>query len=171
MLELAHELLAQQSLPHDPTLGVRARCPDCSLDHGRPTLFGDADAPSRVQVSVAHSGLVTVAAAALDCAVGVDVEHQPSAERLAAITMVASSGAAVGAARGAARADPLLHWLRIEAVVKADGRGLRVDPRDVRVTPSGFGRAIATIDGDDRVYVVDEVDIRPDYRVCIAIPR
>jgi 4'-phosphopantetheinyl transferase len=163
MLELAHELLAEQSLPHDPTLAVRARCPDCSLDHGRPTLFGDADAVSRVQVSVAHSGLVTVAAAALDCAIGVDVEHQPTAERLAAIPMVASSGAA--------RADPLLHWLRIEAVVKADGRGLRVDPRDVRVTPRGVGRAIATIVGDDRVYVVDEVDIHPDYRVCIAIPR
>lgn len=163
MLELAHELLARQSLPADASLLIAAPCPDCALDHGRPVILGDSDAATRLRVSAAHSGPVTVAAAALDRDVGVDVEHRPTTERLEAIVALTSTASAL--------ADPLLHWLRVEAVLKADGRGLRVDPRDVHVTPAVAGRAIARIVGEDVAYEIDEVCIHADYRVCVALRR
>lgn len=109
--ELASELTA---LPL-ASIPVAASCPDCGLPHGRPTLPDIG-----LFASISHAGDLTAVAVA-DRPVGIDVElRDASPERLAAIREVTGR-------------DGLDHWVAVEAVLKADGRGLRVDPRDVRV--------------------------------------
>ncbi len=109
---LAGELLDVR--PEDVV--IEAVCADCGGDHGRPALPGTG-----LDVSLSHAGGFIVAAAAWHCAVGVDVEGaHPAAARLEAI------GELTGVAS-------VRHWTRVEAVLKADGRGLRVDPREVEI--------------------------------------
>ncbi|GAA1948807.1 4'-phosphopantetheinyl transferase family protein [Agromyces allii] len=99
-----------------------ASCPDCGEQHGRPTVVG---LPG-TQVSLAHASGLAVAVAA-NVRVGIDAESSAtSKERVEAIREVTRLRSG----------DALRHWVRIEAVLKADGRGLRVDPADVRVRGS-----------------------------------
>jgi len=57
-----------------------------------------------------------------------------------------------------------LRWTRVEAVLKADGRGLRVDPADVTIV-DGFG----SIAGSGARYRVSEVDLDPRVVVSLAV--
>ncbi|TQL47070.1 4'-phosphopantetheinyl transferase [Homoserinimonas aerilata] len=124
---LLRELVGRLTDVPAASVAFDATCPDCGRQHGKPRLKkGD------LAVSVSHSPGVVAVAAAWGAAVGVDVEPRSGSTRTAdAITAVAG-----------ASADPLRHWTRIEAVLKADGRGLRVDPRTVAVA-----RRHATVDG------------------------
>ena len=45
------------------------------------------------------------------------------------------------------RSSSLREWTRVEAVLKADGRGLRVDPAAVTVTGRATARGAAAVDG------------------------
>ncbi|MFM9878671.1 MAG: hypothetical protein ACKVOG_12615, partial [Rhodoglobus sp.] len=84
--------------------------------------------------------------------VGLDVELAAgNPVRLAAIEDVAG-----------ASPDPLRHWTRIEAVLKADGRGLRVDPREVSVTND-----TAQL-GDDQ-YLLFAPQLEPGWVVSVAV--
>ena len=93
---------------------IVASCPDCARPHGRPTAPG-----SGLHVSLAHCAAGSLAVAA-GVPVGVDVEGPADEATLDAIQAVAG-------------VRSLRHWTAIEAVLKADGRGLRVDPREVRI--------------------------------------
>lgn len=134
--ELAAELTG---LPLE-SITVTAACPDCGLEHGQPRVDG-------LFVSLSHAGAVTVAAASADAAVGIDIEPRAvSPERRAAIRDVAGG-------------DDLAHWTRVEAVLKADGRGLRVDPRAVgihgnRATLDGASYTLTDAGDDDFVVSV-----------------
>lgn len=115
-----------------------APCRHCGQPHGRVTVLGAA-----VEASVSYSEGIVVAAAAASSEVarlGVDVElDRPDPARDADL-------------RGLLGDSPepaLRRWCRVEAVLKADGRGLRVDPGAVAlpdprfevrdaVGPSGF---------------------------------
>jgi 4'-phosphopantetheinyl transferase len=126
---------------------LTAACPDWGAEHGRPHLPG-----SRLHLSLTHGANVVVAAASWDKTVGVDVEP-----------LVQPSGAlaAIGALTGDAS---LRRWTRVEAVLKADGRGLRVDPARV-VFEGDIGRVV---DAPER-YRVSEVDLAPDVRASVAV--
>ena len=138
---LLRELAAELTGLPLKSITVTAACPDCGREHGRPRVDG-------VFVSLSHSGAVTVAAASAEAPVGVDMEPRDAPpERLAAI-------------RDVARGDDLTHWTRVEAVLKADGRGLRVDPREV-----GIQGAEATIHSE-RYALADASD--DDYVVTVA---
>lgn len=116
------------------SITIAARCPDCGRQHGRPAIEG-----SELFVSLSHSHELTVAALIDGTPIGVDIERRAaSTERLAAIREVAG-GAADGNGDGG---DDVRHWTRVEAVLKADGRGLRVDPRAVAIDGDE-----ATLDG------------------------
>lgn len=125
---------------------VTARCPTCGGDHGRPVV---SDPPSgrRLTGSVTHAGSATLVALG-PTTVGIDAEPlvgDPS--RFVAIREVCGRSAA-DIADGV---EALRLWTAIEAVLKADGRGLDVDPRRVSVDgAAGTTGATAWIDDGPR---------------------
>jgi 4'-phosphopantetheinyl transferase len=125
---------------------LMASCPDCGGPHGQPAIVG-----SGLRLSLSHGEGVVVAAASWGSAVGVDTESwEASAERLAAIEKLTGQAS-------------VQHWMRVEAVLKADGRGLRVDPADV---------TIAGVEGrvrdSERRYEVRDVELE-GVRVSVAV--
>ena len=138
--------LAGEILGIDPqAVPLSATCPDCGAPHGEPRIPGLA-------VSLSRCATAVVAVAALEGSVGVDVEpRQGSAERAAAIEEVAGMGSIRAIQR----------WTSVEAALKADGRGLRLDPRHVDVTADS-----ATL-GDAR-YELWHPEPAPDLQVTVA---
>lgn len=101
-------------------LTVDAVCLACGRAHGAPVVVG---ARTRVHVSLTHGSDRAFAVAAYR-PIGVDAEPRNTpAARLIAIHDVT----------GRRGRDPLGRWTAIEAILKADGRGLRVDPAQVLV--------------------------------------
>ncbi|MFF9562530.1 4'-phosphopantetheinyl transferase family protein [Leifsonia sp. NPDC014704] len=107
---------------------IDATCPDCGLSHGRPRAV---DGSRRLYVSVSHAAGQAFAVAARH-PIGIDAEAMDD--------LRARGGAIDELAPG--RGDPARRWTAVEAVLKADGRGLRRDPGAVRV-----GRLSARLDG------------------------
>lgn len=130
---------------------LRVLCAHCgSSDHGKP---GFAGLP--VLVSIAYAGpavFVALASADRHSALGVDAEELKSDAAAEAARGSAPEG---GACVTADPASSLERWTAVEAVLKADGRGLRVDPSGVAFGPDDLARV-----GGDRYRlrraVVDE---------------
>jgi 4'-phosphopantetheinyl transferase len=111
--------------PMEPVT-IDAHCLECGGPHGRPVVSGTMGG---VHVGIAHAAGRAFAVASRS-RIGVDAEPLDTpAARLDAIR--ALTRGSVG--------GPLARWTAIEAVLKADGRGLRVDPREVRIG-RGAGR-------------------------------
>lgn len=90
--------------PHE----VRRLCPWCgAADHGRPVLAGR----SEPHLSISRSGSLTVVAVCDTAPVGVDVERWDAAGPASTVT-----------------------WVRTEALLKATGHGLRLDPGTVELS-------------------------------------
>ncbi|PPF22425.1 4'-phosphopantetheinyl transferase superfamily protein [Rathayibacter sp. AY1A7] len=143
---------------------VVACCPRCGGAHGRPRLEGRGIALELLSVSIAHCAGAVVVAASSAGAVGVDVEPTlGTPERGERITRIAGAPFATGGMRPA---DPVLHWTRIEAALKADGRGLELDPRRVHVHESHHA-AEARIDGVR--FRLAEPQLDPALRVSVAL--
>jgi 4'-phosphopantetheinyl transferase len=109
-------------------------CLHCGSDeHGRPMLLATAAIRRPAYVSLARAGDVSVVAVTDAGHVGVDVEAEGAAE---------FEGFAEVALHPAERApgtvDPTRSWVRKEAVLKAYGLGLAVDPGDLRVDDHGL---------------------------------
>jgi 4'-phosphopantetheinyl transferase len=135
---LLRELAAELTGRELESITVTAACPDCGREHGQPHVAG-------IHVSLSHARDRVVAVAHPDRAVGVDIERRDAIpERVAAIQEIAGGAG-------------LEHWTRIEAVLKADGRGLRVDPRAVVVEGDRAtldGTLYELLDASDDEYVV-----------------
>ncbi|SIT69825.1 chemotaxis protein CheY [Microbacterium sp. RU33B] len=103
-------------------------CPRCGGPHGPIAVAG---APSRVSVAYAGAfAIVAVADERIVSALGIDAELEVDPVRDAAgLTGVLGPGSS----------PSVRAWTRVEAVLKADGRGLRVDPASVRVAGDGVG--------------------------------
>ena len=116
----------------DPSaVTVLRRCENCGGDdHGRPVVAGPAHPPVWASLSRA-GGLVAVAATSLG-PVGIDIE---SLERVATAGFDDVAFSATERESLRTCADPTLRraqlWSAKEAVLKARGTGLRVDPREV----------------------------------------
>jgi 4'-phosphopantetheinyl transferase len=125
--------------------GIARLCPECgSHEHGAPAVQGEP-----IVVSVAYAGPLVVGAAARQedaASVGIDVEPADrSIGDLAALFAPAPS-------------PDLEGWTRIEAVLKATGRGIRIAPSTVAIgsqpgplpgflrTTSPPGLMVATVD-------------------------
>ncbi|WP_413320270.1 4-phosphopantetheinyl transferase [Agrococcus sp. 1P02AA] len=145
------------------------RCPDCGGAHGRPVVAAPAAARG-IGVSRSHAGAAGsahhVVAAAPGVRVGIDAEPRDApAARLDAVRALLASPA-----------EPLRRWTQIEAVLKADGRGLRVDPAAVVLEETAAGLT-ASAPGSARRYAVHDVALRdehdaddePDLVVSLAI--
>ncbi len=92
---------------------VSQRCPDCGGDHGRPIV--DADG---LWASLSRAGGMVAIAVSTAGPVGVDIESRAAADRFPLDS-------------GAEPLEPVRLWTIKEAVLKADGRGLRCDPREL----------------------------------------
>jgi 4'-phosphopantetheinyl transferase len=143
---LAHELattLVADLVPDAAAFEIVRRCPHCGADdHGTPRVPG---AP--VVVSVAYAGAavaVAVAPQAEAAAVGVDLERVPAAGRHAPL-------AELGPLFAPGAAPSLEGWTLLEAALKADGRGLRVELADCAIEQAS---AEASRRGSDAEYEV-----------------
>ena len=133
------------------SVGTRV-CARCGNRHGGVEVVG---VPAVAGVSYARGIVVAaVAPSPPTGSVGVDVERDAAdttrtrdLERLL----------------GRSRQPVLLRWTRIEAVLKADGRGLLVEPRDVRVRGTH-----ASIAGATARYELAEVAGPPGYVISLA---
>ncbi|MFS0733932.1 hypothetical protein ABC304_03310 [Microbacterium sp. 1P10UB] len=138
-------------------LEIDTGCTTCGEDHGRPRAVG---AP--LALSVAYAGPLVVAAAARReevGAVGVDVERESGAVDLSGLAPAGASG--------------LVGWTRIEAVLKADGRGIRLDPGEVRIDPTAPGpllrQATARLPGRDKGIEVATVTGPAAHLLSVAV--
>ena len=130
---LLADLVAE--LVGDVDLGVTTTCDRCGADHGRPRM---EHAPVAVSLSYAGSIVAVAAARQTDAAaVGVDIERAPSEGSRTALRDLAPLFAP-------ADAPDTQGWTLIEAALKADGRGVRVDLAQVRVGEAGSGRLTAS---------------------------
>ena len=105
------------------------RCERCGREaHGRPVLLATSAIREPAHVSVARAGEVSVVAVTDAAPVGVDVEVDGAAgfEGFADVVLHPAE-------REAPATDPTRAWVRKEALLKAYGLGLAVDPSQVRL--------------------------------------
>lgn len=130
--ELLRRLLA-------PGSEITNTCARCGGPHG-PVRTSDAS----TRPAIAYAGDVAVVAVAGagpgSFALDAEVQHDPVRD-----------AAGLDGVLGGLAAPHLREWVRVEAALKADGRGLRVDPGDVAVVPVGVGEWRATVPGGGEV--------------------
>jgi 4'-phosphopantetheinyl transferase len=109
-------------------------CPRCGSDaHGRPVLLATAAVRHPASVSIARAGDLSVVALTDAGPVGIDVEAEAAAD-FAGFAQVALHPSE----RSAPAVDPTRTWVRKEALLKAYGLGLAVDPGDLGLDDAGL---------------------------------
>jgi 4'-phosphopantetheinyl transferase len=145
-----------RTLVGEPDASITSACPHCGGPHG-PVRIDGAGAVA----SVSYAGgfaIVCLAEETVAASVGVDAEAVSDPRRNAtAMRGIIHPG----------RSSSLREWTRVEAVLKADGRGLRVDPAAVALT-EGNGQWNAMIAGSDRRFIGWDVAGPPGILVSIA---
>lgn len=140
---LLREVVAERTGAHPDRLLVgRDPCPSCGGPHGRPVLRALPGAPyagPQPFVSVASSGPVVAVAVSASWPVGVDVESFDGTG-FAGFRDVALHPDEHDHVRGSAARATV--WVRKEAVLKAAGVGLLVDPATVVVSRPGTPAAL-----------------------------
>lgn len=124
-------------------LGIRDishRCVHCgATDHGQPFAEGIGS------LSLSHAGGLTLAAIA-DGPLGID--HEP----------IGAAAPANVVAHPSETGDPLRLWVRKEALLKATGRGLRLDPTSFWIDAEGRPSALSGYEGPPLAVVDIELD-------------
>ncbi|WJL96203.1 chemotaxis protein CheY [Microbacterium sp. ET2] len=141
-------------------LRIRNPCPRCGGPHGPVVLEG-----TRLRGSVAYAGRIAVAAVAFQAGVigfGIDAESRVDAAR--------DSAGWEGVPRPG-RHGTVREWTRIEAALKADGRGLGADPADVVIHDVSTGVWRALLPRRTSAAEGWDVDASPDLVVSAAILR
>jgi len=141
---LRRTVAALRGVPDDAVVVTR-RCPRCgSGRHGAPQArvagAGAGTATGEIAVSVSRAGGLTVVAACDAPVLGVGVDVEPLDRPTAGLAAV------LDGRPGAAADDELRRWVRVEAVLKAAGVGLAVDPGEVAADPGGRVTVPASID-------------------------
>jgi 4'-phosphopantetheinyl transferase len=137
-------------------------CPRCgSHEHGAPQI---RDLPIAVSVSYAGSMVAAAAIRTTDAAaIGIDIEPEASAARVGELALLFQP----------LPAPDLRQWTLLEAVLKADGRGLNVDPSTVVLGGSSrtvLGRArMAAIPGRAEPVAAAAVDGPSGFVVSVAV--
>lgn len=157
---LVRALLAD-AFPGAEVAVTSAPCPRCGEPHGGVVASGARPQDTRhagAVASVAHAEGLVVAAVAPGRVrhLGVDLEPaRAEHDRLADLAALI----------GGPPEDALRRWTLIEAVLKADGRGLQVDPAEVRLD-RGRLRATARVGGVR--YRLAEVPAPPGWIASLA---
>ncbi len=162
---LAHRLLRAVvgEATGQPAAAVRFRraCAVCgSRTHGRPEVEPVRGRPVP-SVSLSSAGDLVVVALSPDAVVGLDV---------ASVAAVAEHGLA-RLAGDDAPADPLplaRWWVRREAVLKATGHGLGVEPSDLRIEGADDPRLVAWRGRDLPAVGLADLQLGPGLVACVA---
>lgn len=160
----AHELLrtgaaAFHGIAPDRVV-VGHACPRCGSDeHGRPTLLATASLRAPAHVSLARAGDLSVVAITDIGPVGVDTEPDGAAG-FPGLDDVARH-------REERSGDTTCTWVRKEALLKATGHGLSVDPRDVRLDEHGLAAWESPLAPPEHVWMRD-VDV-PGHAVAVVV--
>lgn len=155
------------------SLRFERHCPTCGTDqHGKPRITGHLE----LHMSLSYTDRLAVLALSEDGEVGVDVEDLTEADfdGFDAVTLAAEEVAGFEGCEGdellAARA---LVWARKEAVLKATGDGLVVDPTEVVVTSPREPPALVGWHSDraepDPISLADVPLAQPDHRAAVAL--
>lgn len=130
--------LLHEMLPAGALLGNR--CSRCGGPHGAIVV---ENAPFAASVSYAGDLAVAAVAPLGDgvIAIGVDAEPDVDPQR---------DRAGLRGVLGGDREVPVREWTRVEAALKADGRGLRVDPAGVGLVVGAAGWT-ASVPGGHRI--------------------
>lgn len=136
-------------------------CPRCGGDHG-PVRLDGGELGAEVEASVTYAGdfaIVGIVARSAASALGIDAETGTDPQR---------DAAGLGGILGEGRPADLRTWTRVEAALKADGRGLRVDAALVEVTEHEHGWTARV---PDRSAPLDGVDLEgpPGILVSAAV--
>jgi len=169
-VDAAHELLRREVAQWlgcaAPTVVLGHRCSRCGSDgHGRPVVLAPA---GDLHVSLSRApGLVAVALTEAG-PVGVDVEPAEAA-RFDGFDDVVLHPDEVAATSG----ERTQVWVRKEAVLKAVGTGLRLDPRRLRVSAAGAPAAVLGWELDEvgpppTVWLADLAP-GPGHRAAVAV--
>ena len=170
---LLRRLVADETGVDPRAIDFEKRCATCGTDrHGKPHVVGMRD----VHVSVSYGERMAVAAVTRLGEVGVDVEDLESADfdGFSSVTLDPSEAALIADLQGdallAARAQL---WSRKEAILKATGHGLVIDPSEVVVSAHDAPaellewKAAQHLPGPMRVSDLD-VD-HTDHRAAVAV--
>nr|DAC76741.1 TPA_exp: 4'-phosphopantetheinyl transferase [Streptomyces sp. NRRL F-4335] len=159
---------AQTGVPPHLLRFVRV-CKTCAGPHGKPAL---SDSPVPLELSLSHSGDRVAVALSRGGPVGVDVERigdrwaesvdALSAEERRALDLLPAQRRAPGFFR---------YWARKEAVLKATGDGLVVNPATLTLSGAEEPPALRQWQGrpgaEDRIALAD-LDAGPGYRMAVA---
>lgn len=141
-------------------------CPRCGSGvHGVPSVipWSPSAPPS---VSLSHSTRLTAVVVALGGAVGIDVEEIDSFadSRLASVVLHELE-------QGDAPVDLATTWVRKEALLKAAGYGLALDPRTVRVSGPREAPAVLGWPSENvatKPVWLRDLDLVPEVRAALA---
>ena len=153
-------------------------CPYCDRLHGRPRLLRRPEtALESIEFSVSHGGDLLVLAFVGHAPVGVDIEPIGASEVVAAelldFTLTADERARLQDLPAPQRRRMFLRlWTGKEAVLKALGTGLDVEPQAVALPPFPIGGKVAvTLPGSPPVDLwVKDVEVGPAH-VCTLATR
>jgi len=149
-------------------------CPRCDRSHGKPVVVGP---PAAVcwQVSLSHCGDHVMVAATDAGPVGVDVERVAATGFDGFDDIALTSGERAEVDRIATAKQPwarAVYWARKEAVLKATGHGLAVDPAALEVSAPHLPPALMAWHADEpptlRVQLSD-IPVDDDHVAAVAV--
>lgn len=170
--DLAHRLIEHEGLP---TFGVRVgeasvtnHCAVCgSSEHGRPALT-----PLRglvtPQVSISYAHDLTMVALTEAGPVGVDVERIDATESFTRFDTVVMHEDE----RTTEMRSRTMTWVRKESLLKATGLGLRVDPRQIRLSEPDESPELITWsapDGPGRPVWMYDVEVASEHVAAVTV--
>lgn len=170
---LLRRLVADETGVDPRRLEFERRCATCGTNrHGKPHVAGMRD----VHVSVSYGDHMAVAVVTTVGEVGIDIEDLESADfdGFGSVTLDDSEATHLDGLDG----EPLLAararlWARKEAILKATGHGLVVDPSQVVVSAPDAPAALLEWKASEHPpgpTQVSDVDVgRPDHRAAVAV--
>lgn len=167
---LVRLLVAEQAGVDPRRVVIVQECPRCGAAHGRPTVTvaGKAGPP----VSMSHAGGIVLVATA-DAPVGVDVEPLAVAQNgVGRLALSASEQTELAGLPEVDRGDALIRWwVRKEAVLKATGHGMELEPRLVEVSPPHARPRLVRWDGPGRRPFVrmSDLHVGDAYAATVAV--